>query len=146
MPILLLFIAQWYLSLFLQTFFQHRYASHGAFTMSKNWEKVFYVLSWITQGSSYLSPKAYGIMHRMHHAFTDTDKDPHSPSYSKNIFDMMWKTKVRYTAIFEGREEIEPRFMKNLPVWYGSILNSRLPCGGTYYCRFNCPCVYFMAP
>jgi stearoyl-CoA desaturase (delta-9 desaturase) len=47
------------------------------FTMSKAWEKFFYILSWIFQGSSYLSPRAYGIMHRMHHAYADTEKDPH---------------------------------------------------------------------
>ncbi|HJY63202.1 MAG TPA: acyl-CoA desaturase, partial [Ignavibacteria bacterium] len=49
---ILFFITHWYLSLFFQTFFHHRYASHGAFTMSKSWERVFYILSFITQGSS----------------------------------------------------------------------------------------------
>ena len=54
--ILIFFVAHWYLSLFFQTFFLHRYAAHKAFTMSKRTEKVFYVLTWIFQGSNYLSP------------------------------------------------------------------------------------------
>jgi stearoyl-CoA desaturase (delta-9 desaturase) len=86
MTVLYFFIAQWYLALFSQSFFDHRYASHRAFTMSKFWERFFYVFAYITQGSSYLSPHAYGILHRMHHAYTDTEKDPHSPKYFSNLF------------------------------------------------------------
>ena len=74
MAILIFFLAHWYLSLFSQTFFLHRYAAHQMFTMSKGWEKCFYVFTYITQGSSFLSPKAYGIMHRLHHAYADTEK------------------------------------------------------------------------
>jgi stearoyl-CoA desaturase (delta-9 desaturase) len=117
MPILIFFAAHWYLSLFCQTFFQHRYGAHGAFRMSKGWEKFFFLFTVFVQGSSYLSPRAYAIMHRMHHAFTDTDKDPHSPSFSSNVFDMMWKTKNAYSTIFDGTMEVEERFLKNVPTW-----------------------------
>lgn len=117
MSVIIFFIAQWYLSLFCQTFFQHRYAAHGAFTMSKGWERFFFVLTFIFQGSSYLSTRAYAIMHRMHHAYADTDKDPHSPQYSKNIFDMMWKTYIYYRNINENRVTIDPKFTKNVPDW-----------------------------
>ncbi|RYY31575.1 MAG: acyl-CoA desaturase [Chitinophagaceae bacterium] len=117
MTILIFFIALWYLSLFSQTFFLHRYAAHGSFKMSKGWEKFFYVFTWITQGSSYLSPRAYGIMHRMHHAFTDTEKDPHSPMYSKHVVDMMLKTHRVYSDIFTGKTVVEERFTKNVPTW-----------------------------
>jgi stearoyl-CoA desaturase (Delta-9 desaturase) len=117
MTMLIFFIAIWYSSLFFQTFFQHRYAAHGAFKMSKAWERVFFIFTYITQGSSYMSPRAYAIMHRMHHAYTDTEKDPHSPKYSKNVFSMMWRTRNIYTAIFKGRTEVEERFSKNLPDW-----------------------------
>ena len=100
--ILLFFVAHWYLSLFSQTFLHHRYASHAAFTMSKFWERVFYLFAYITQGSSYLSPRVYAIMHRMHHAYTDTDKDPHSPKYDKNLFIMMWRARLMTSAIFNN--------------------------------------------
>lgn len=117
MDILIFFTAIWYLSLFSQSFFQHRYAAHGAFEMSPGWERFFFVLAYITQGSSYMSPRAYAIMHRYHHAFTDTEKDPHSPSFSSNIFSMMWRTRSFYQDIIKGRMEVEPRFNKNLPEW-----------------------------
>jgi stearoyl-CoA desaturase (delta-9 desaturase) len=117
MVVLIFFVSLWYVSLFSQTFFQHRYAAHGAFSMSKGWEKFFFILAYITQGSSYMSPRAYAIMHRLHHAYTDTEKDPHSPSYSSNIFSMMWRTRGFYQEIHHNRMEIEPRFTKNLPEW-----------------------------
>ena len=115
--ILIFFIAHWYLSLFFQTFFLHRYAAHKAFTMSKGWEKVFFVLTWIFQGSNYLSAFGYGVMHRMHHAFADTPNDPHSPKYDESIFKMMWKTKTIYSGINNGTIQVESRFTKGVPQW-----------------------------
>jgi stearoyl-CoA desaturase (Delta-9 desaturase) len=56
-------------------------------------------------------------MHRLHHAYTDTERDPHSPSYSKNIFSMMWRTRTIYQDIIHHRMDVESRFTKNLPVW-----------------------------
>jgi len=117
MAIFIFFTAHWYLSLFSQTFFQHRYAAHGSFTMSKGWEKFWFIFTFVTQGSSYLSTRAYALMHRMHHAYADTDKDPHSPLHFKNVFTMMWHTKNVYTAIFDGTTKVEPRFTKNVPDW-----------------------------
>lgn len=111
------FIAHWYLSLFFQTFFLHRYASHKAFTMSPFAEKVFFVLTWIFQGSNYLSPFGYGVMHRMHHAFADTENDPHSPKYDESIWKMMWKTKTIYSAIANGKMIVEKRFTDGVPKW-----------------------------
>jgi stearoyl-CoA desaturase (Delta-9 desaturase) len=118
MVVLIFFITLWYTSLFSQTFFQHRYAAHGAFTMSKRWERFFFIVAYITQGSSYMSPKAYAVMHRLHHAYTDTEKDPHSPSYSSSIFSMMWRTRTFYQDIVNDRMEVEGKFTKNLPEWH----------------------------
>lgn len=117
MAALLFFILVWYSSLFLQTFFHHRYAAHGSFKMNRFWERIFYIFTYITQGSSYMSPRTYAILHRMHHAYTDTEKDPHSPQFSKNIFHMMWRTRSFYRRIHFGKSMIEKRFMKNLPDW-----------------------------
>ncbi|MBC7554089.1 MAG: acyl-CoA desaturase [Taibaiella sp.] len=127
MIILIFFIALWYSSLFCQTFFHHRYGAHGAFKMSKGWEKFFFILSFITQGSSYLSPRAYAIMHRMHHAYTDTEDDPHSPQYSKNLFDMMMQTWKSYAGILNNTTPVDKKFTKNVPDWpvFDKIVGTR---------------------
>lgn len=85
--------------------------------MNKFTEKVFYVLTWIFQGSNYLSPFGYGVMHRMHHAFADTENDPHSPKYDETIWKMMWKTKTIYSDIANKRIPLETRFTEGVPDW-----------------------------
>jgi stearoyl-CoA desaturase (delta-9 desaturase) len=117
MIILIFFLAHWYLSLFAQTFFLHRYAAHKMFTMSPLMEKIFYSLTFIFQGSSFLSPYAYGVMHRLHHAHADTEQDPHSPSFSSNLFDMMWKTKNYYQNILNRNDSIDAKYKNGVPNW-----------------------------
>jgi stearoyl-CoA desaturase (delta-9 desaturase) len=85
--------------------------------MNKFWERFFYLFAYLAQGSSYVSPRVYAIMHRMHHAYTDTDMDPHSPGNDRNLFVMMWKTRAFTTRIFRNKFIPEARFLKNLPDW-----------------------------
>jgi stearoyl-CoA desaturase (Delta-9 desaturase) len=118
MLIVTLFIVHWYASLFFQSLFNHRYAAHQMFKMSPFWEKVFFVGNWLANGSSYLSANAYGIMHRMHHAYADTELDPHSPKYDKNIMSMMWRTRNEYLAVYNRSRPIDPKFLKNVPEWH----------------------------
>lgn len=117
MAILLFFVGHWYLSLFFQTFFLHRYAAHKMFTTSPFMEKFFYFMTWFTQGASFLNPRAYAILHRMHHAYSDTEKDPHSPVFFKDVFSMMWRTKKIYNDVLNKRVTVDPKFDKNYPVW-----------------------------
>ncbi|GAB2771642.1 acyl-CoA desaturase [Rhabdobacter roseus] len=85
--------------------------------MNKFWERFFYLLTYISQGSSYLSPRAYAILHRMHHAFSDTERDPHSPHHTKNVFTMMWETKDIYNAVLNRKRAVETQFDRNYPEW-----------------------------
>lgn len=115
MAVLLFLVLHWYLSLFGQTFFLHRYAAHKMFTMSKGWERFFYIFAWVMQGSSYLNARAYAILHRMHHAYSDTEKDPHTPHFFKEVFSMMMHTKRVYSDVLNNRIQVDPRFDRNFP-------------------------------
>ncbi len=115
MIILVFLILHWYLSLFGQTFFLHRYGAHKMFTMNKFWEKFFYIFAWVTQGSSYLNPRAYAILHRMHHAYSDTEQDPHTPHFFKEVFTMMMHTKKIYNDVLNKRVVIDEKFDRNFP-------------------------------
>lgn len=117
MAILILMIVHWYSSLFFQSIFHHRYAAHGMFSMSKGWERVFFIGCFLTQGTSYISARAYGIMHRLHHAHTDTEHDPHSPHNSPNMFTLLWQTRNSYRNIYIGKADVENKYTKDLPVW-----------------------------
>lgn len=111
------FVGHWVLSGFCQTFFHHRYGSHRQFTMSKGWERFFYLFTWICQGSSFLNPRAYALLHREHHAYSDTSRDPHTPHYFTNVGSMMWATKDRYSGFVKRTIQPEARFEGGYPEW-----------------------------
>ena len=53
----------------------------------------------------------------MHHAFSDGERDPHSPLHYKNAFSMMWATKHRYDDFAYDRVQPEARFDGGTPEW-----------------------------
>ena len=117
MVIAIFFVLHWQVSVFFQSFFLHRYGAHRQFEMSPRAERVFYFLTWLTQGSSFLSPRGYAILHRLHHAYSDTAKDPHSPHFYPNVFTMMWATKKRYEGFVRRTEIPEAKFDGGYPEW-----------------------------
>ncbi|MCA9646547.1 MAG: fatty acid desaturase, partial [Myxococcales bacterium] len=115
--IVLFFVGHWMLSVFFQTFFLHRYGAHRMFTLSKGWERFFHFCTFVFQGSSYLNPRGYAILHRMHHAYSDTEKDPHSPVIFNNPVSMMNHTRDIYRSINLGTFPVEERFDGGYPDW-----------------------------
>ena len=111
------FVAHWLISVFFQSFFLHRYSAHRMYTMSPRMERFMHFLCYVAQGPSFLSPRGYAILHRQHHAFSDTPDDPHSPIQHPNVFKMMLHTKHRYDAYAYRREEPEARFLGGYPEW-----------------------------
>ena len=85
--------------------------------MTPFWEKTFYMMTFLTQGSSFLNPRAYAIMHRMHHAYSDTEKDPHSPHFIEDVWGLMIKTKNIYLDYVKFKIEPEPAFRDRYPSW-----------------------------
>jgi len=116
--IIIFFLLHWYLSVFAQSFFLHRYAAHGMFRMSRFWHRFFYLFTWASQGSSFLNPRAYAILHMEHHKHSDTEDDPHSPHFFKDVVSMMLNTKKVYQAILLGSYKKLPEVeMKGYPSW-----------------------------
>ncbi len=105
-PIIIFFVAHWVLCIFCQTFFLHRYGAHSMFTMSRRWERAFHLLTYLSQGTSYLKPRAYAFLHREHHAYSETERDPHSPLIHKNPVTLMLATRERYEDF--NRRGIQP--------------------------------------
>jgi stearoyl-CoA desaturase (Delta-9 desaturase) len=115
--ILTFFFCHWFFSLFFHSFFLHRYASHQMYTTK--WERPIYFMTWLVQGSSYLVPRAYAVLHRMHHTYSDTKEDPHSPHFFKDIWHMMLHTAVIFRGYVTGKSLPDPQFTKEyIPVWH----------------------------
>ena len=117
MAVFVFLFVHWQLAVFVQTFFLHRYAAHRMFTMSPGWERFFHLLTYLVQGPSYLDPRGYAILHRMHHAYSDTSKDPHSPHNYGNVLTMMLATKKKYDDFAYSRVNPEERFDGGVPRW-----------------------------
>ncbi len=136
--ILVFFLCHWFLSLFFHSFFLHRFASHPLYTTTKNWERFFYLSTWFSQGSSFLVPSAYGVLHRMHHAYSDTEHDPHSPHFFKDIWQMMMHTAAVFTSFVTGKNLPDAKFTAEyLPKWrkldlIGSSMITRLAFAAGY--------------
>tara|TARA_B100001750_G_C15513582_1_gene605381 strand:+ start:63 stop:683 length:621 start_codon:yes stop_codon:yes gene_type:complete len=104
--------------------------------MHPYWEKLFFIMTFIIQGSSFLNPAAYGVMHRRHHSFADTPKDPHSPLHIKSIFSFNWATAVEYRKLV-NEFKIGKRPENDLPRWHFlEIL------GESLFIRFIFICLY----
>jgi stearoyl-CoA desaturase (delta-9 desaturase) len=153
--ILVFFVAHWQTSVFFQTFFQHRYGAHRMITMSKGWERFFYLCTYVAQGSSFLTPRGYAILHRMHHAFSDTERDPHSPTNYRNVLTMMLATKKKYDDFAYRRVEPEARFDGGMPEWplvdkIGQNWMARVAWGAAYvlfYVKFaTAPWMFALLP
>jgi len=154
-PILILFIAHWFLSLFCQTFFLHRYGAHRMFALSPAAERFFYLLTFVSQGPSFLVPRAYAVLHRMHHAFSDTERDPHSPHIFRNPLRMMWQTRLVYAGFVKRTVEPPPAFTADVLEWnaldeFADSIYTRALWAVLYlafYCRFaGSPWLFFLLP
>lgn len=75
-------------------------------------------MTFFAQGTSYLVPGAYAVLHRMHHTYSDTEKDPHSPHFLKDIWRMMIHTAKVFNDFHSGRKLPDPQFTKEyIPRW-----------------------------
>lgn len=135
--VFLFFGLHWVLCVLMQSLFQHRYAAHRMFTMSPFAERAMHLSTAIIQGTSYINPRGYALLHREHHAFADTDRDPHSPVTHKNPVRMMLATVERYNGLVSGRIVPEQRFLGGAPEWpavdrFFDSWVTRLAFGGLY--------------
>ena len=135
--IIIFLLVHWYVSAFCQSFFLHRYGAHAMFTMPRFWDRFFYLLTYVSQGSSFLNPRAYALLHREHHKHSDTEKDPHSPHFFKDVFQMMMNTRRIYHDLRTGLDKKQAKEVEGLPTWPAL---DRFGC--SYYSSFAWVAVY----
>jgi stearoyl-CoA desaturase (Delta-9 desaturase) len=63
-------------SIFATSVYLHRVLAHRSLSVRPAVAMVFRVTLWIMTG---ITPRAWVAVHRRHHAFSDTEQDPHSP-------------------------------------------------------------------
>ena len=85
-------------------------------------------------------------MHRMHHAYSDTEKDPHSPHFFRGIFSMLFGMIKTYESLRKRKIEPLPEFSHHLFEWerfdyYANSWPVRVLWGVLYTCFY-----FYFAP
>ncbi len=97
------------LNVFTITIGYHRSLAHTAVKLHPRLRRLLIVGgNWITG----LDPKAWSVMHRMHHAYSDTPEDPHSP-VNVGITGILLEQLRSYKRTIVGLVREEPRFMEH---------------------------------
>lgn len=91
----LFFLSGYLINMTYITVFYHRALAHGAVEL-KPWLRTFVLKTgpWLVG----IDPKAWVTMHRLHHRYSDTDLDPHSPA-KKGVVSVFWSQLRSYQSI-----------------------------------------------
>lgn len=105
--LIIIFAAHWKLSIIGQSILLHRGATHNQFSFTnKKYIKWAHWYLFFFMGSSYLSPRAYATLHRMHHRYADEDLDPHKPPFKELLgpIKMLLNTSTPYRDSYRRRD------------------------------------------
>jgi stearoyl-CoA desaturase (delta-9 desaturase) len=108
------FLTTYLLNIFYISVLYHRGLTHGSVRLRPFTLQLLHLTgNWVTG----LDPKAWACMHRQHHLYSDTPKDPHSPSHH-NLFALMLVQLRSYNKILvrliKG-SKIETALVKDIP-------------------------------
>ncbi len=111
---LFFFFVGYLLNMFYVSVFYHRGLAHKALELSAPLRKFIYQTGfWITG----IDAKAWVCMHRMHHSFSDTEKDPHTPHKCQNFWQMFRVQLQSYHQTIHGlihQDEEYTRMVKDI--------------------------------
>ena len=126
-------VTEWVISFFVyfltgclgMTMTYHRLLSHKSWKSSKWLEYLFVFFATIGLTGPAVS---WVAIHRQHHAFSDTHKDPHSPKYQGRVwshfFSMFAKVEIKYAAFLlkEKFYRYQHKFYFEINLIYAVIL------------------------
>ncbi len=101
------------IAIFTTTVWLHRTLSHKAVTVRPGVTMAFRIITWITTG---LRPREWVAVHRLHHAHSDEEGDPHSPillGFNKVQFGnaiLYRKTTARPEVVAKYARDLPPDF------------------------------------
>jgi fatty-acid desaturase len=104
----LVFVIAFLLNIITISIGYHRGLAHGAVQLHPRFKRLVIMAgNWITG----LDPKGWVVMHRMHHAHSDTPEDPHSP-VNVGIIGVGMAQLRSYERVLRGLIKNDPAFTK----------------------------------
>ena len=101
---LVLALGSYFLRMFFITAFYHRYFSHRSYRVSRG---VQFLMACLGCTAGQRGPLWWASHHRVHHATSDSDKDPHSPRRGFLNSHLLW-------FLHRDKFVIEKRYVKDL--------------------------------
>lgn len=98
----------------------HRYFSHRSYSVNKFWHIFLCISSCL---ACFGSPAGYSIIHRAHHAHTDTDKDPHSPKTLDLRAVLFFRWNLDHLSMWDGIKDLRDPWIKFTHNYYVMIIN-----------------------
>ena len=100
------FLIGYLINIFYITVLYHRGLTHQSVILKP---RVVTWIKWTGIWVTGLDPKAWACMHRRHHAFSDTEKDPHSPQIY-GVFGVALEQLHSYEDILRGLIRKKPEY------------------------------------
>ncbi len=100
------FLFTYALNMFTISVLYHRGLTHGAVKLHPWLYRFIGKYGSLITG---IDPKAWICMHRMHHTYSDTNQDPHSPS-KYGVFGVIWGQLVSYERTLVGLKNNRPKY------------------------------------
>lgn len=97
-------------AIFTTTVWLHRTLSHKAVTVRPGVTMTFRLITWFTTG---LRPRQWVAVHRLHHAHSDEEGDPHSPRLL-SLNKVQWGNAYLYKKALRNKELVN-KYAKDLP-------------------------------
>ncbi len=97
-------------AIFTTTIYLHRALSHRSVTLAPGVAWFFRIVTWVTTG---LRPRQWVAVHRLHHAKSDEEGDPHSPRLLGYL-----KVQLGNAVLYRraaARDDVVRRYAKDLP-------------------------------
>jgi stearoyl-CoA desaturase (delta-9 desaturase) len=102
------FVVTYVLNIFYITVLYHRGLAHGSVTLRPFMRKFTVATgNWVTG----IDPKAWACMHRQHHLYSDTSKDPHSP-WNDGVFGLIRAQLKAYTRTLAYLDRGKPEYLE----------------------------------
>lgn len=104
------FVATFALTLYYTSVFYHRGFTHRAVKLGRRTQKfVLLTGAWVTG----VDPKGWVCMHRIHHTFSDTKTDPHSPQNGP-LWKILWMALLSYGKTMDGLRANNPFYTERV--------------------------------
>lgn len=97
----------------------HRYFAHRAYKVNRFWHAFLCLSSCLV---CFGSPAGYTLVHRVHHAYTDTEQDPHSQQHLGPLNIVFFNWNLNNLTMWSVTRELKDPWIRFTHNYYAAIV------------------------